>query len=405
MRICIEIKDTRTKHLRLFVDFLRHWFSSREIESRLSALALEQPGARLPDLIHLRAALDESAIDSREPFLDALSAEEERCLEACDWEGLAEASARLVAERGLVEHYLLLVFSLRMLGRYQEALHAALEGNAESNYLFLLELSLIYAKLGEYEKSLKSVECAMSQCLIEAGCMSLQREKSLMDLLYHYMRDIAIEIADRFLESLEGRGDEALEGLCLVAFRAAVLFESNLPGHQENMIRWIRVMAGAGARGLSEGVRLLRDWMMGGSHLSDDWIDCTIREIIWLEFVVRGAVPMARQIGQLRSLLEERPVAGALAGALTGLTRAIGDQREDGGVGVLDEPIGVPSDWPIAVPILENALGDMEECKLPLQVLSVAVRHAASGDETVLLELPRELRSLITQDAHRAAQH
>ncbi len=37
MRICIEVKDNRTRHLRLFVDFLRHWFSRRELTSRLEA--------------------------------------------------------------------------------------------------------------------------------------------------------------------------------------------------------------------------------------------------------------------------------------------------------------------------------------------------------------------------------
>ena len=29
MRICIEVKDNKTQHFRLFVEFLRHWFTAR----------------------------------------------------------------------------------------------------------------------------------------------------------------------------------------------------------------------------------------------------------------------------------------------------------------------------------------------------------------------------------------
>src|SRR5262245_66614489 len=33
MRICIEVKDNRTDYIKTFVDLLRHWFSSRALES------------------------------------------------------------------------------------------------------------------------------------------------------------------------------------------------------------------------------------------------------------------------------------------------------------------------------------------------------------------------------------
>ena len=32
MRICIEVKDNKTQHFRLFVELLRHWFTNRELE-------------------------------------------------------------------------------------------------------------------------------------------------------------------------------------------------------------------------------------------------------------------------------------------------------------------------------------------------------------------------------------
>ena len=38
MRICIEVKDNKTQHFRLFVEFLRHWFSSRKLKRRFARL-------------------------------------------------------------------------------------------------------------------------------------------------------------------------------------------------------------------------------------------------------------------------------------------------------------------------------------------------------------------------------
>ena len=34
MRICIEVKDNKTQHFRLFVEFLRYWFTNSELEKR-----------------------------------------------------------------------------------------------------------------------------------------------------------------------------------------------------------------------------------------------------------------------------------------------------------------------------------------------------------------------------------
>ena len=39
MRICIEVKDNKTQHFRLFVEFLRHWFTTRELDRPADAVA------------------------------------------------------------------------------------------------------------------------------------------------------------------------------------------------------------------------------------------------------------------------------------------------------------------------------------------------------------------------------
>ena len=39
MRICIEVKDNKTQHFRLFVEFLRHWFTTRELDRPADSIA------------------------------------------------------------------------------------------------------------------------------------------------------------------------------------------------------------------------------------------------------------------------------------------------------------------------------------------------------------------------------
>jgi tetratricopeptide (TPR) repeat protein len=445
MRICIEVKDTRTSYLRLFVDFLRYWFSSSELKNRLGALSLEQPGPHLLDMVHLRAALHESTLDSREPFLEALSVEQQRCLKTNDLEGLAEASARLAAERGMPEHHFLYVHALRELGRYEEALQVALENVAKHPHrLLLFEKALIHAKLGEHEKSLEGVEHAINwfegksvpmyggivsyymlgihECLAEAGIqfpgaivdhvveslkplreakedalwmivggvqmlMRLGKWNAARELNAHALSLDPTNILSRLSQVIvlfaNGKVNDAVEA-------AEWVRDSKIPEHHEPIVGGIRVMANTGARGLSEGTKLLRDWMMERSDITNGVLRPVIQVMLVIEVEFHGAVAMARQVGPLRSLLEEHAMTGVLGSALTTM---IGFQRDLSG---FRNP-----EWPIALPMLQDALGDMEECKLPLQVLSVAVRYAASGDETVLLELPRELRSLLAQDAQQ----
>ena len=59
MRICIEVKDNRTPHFRLFVEFLRHWFTTSELERRHAAF---QHDAHTTELERLH--VDEGAFDA-----------------------------------------------------------------------------------------------------------------------------------------------------------------------------------------------------------------------------------------------------------------------------------------------------------------------------------------------------
>ncbi|HEX5462244.1 MAG TPA: tetratricopeptide repeat protein [Steroidobacteraceae bacterium] len=114
MRICIEVKDNRTEHFRLFVEFLRHWFSSREIEQRVTVLETTQHSHVL-DTVHLKEALRCSRSDATEPFVAALRREGLLCLEKKDYRGLAAIQEKLVGEGGQAADYHWYVFALNEL--------------------------------------------------------------------------------------------------------------------------------------------------------------------------------------------------------------------------------------------------------------------------------------------------
>lgn len=90
MRICIEIKDNRTKHLRLFVEFLRHWFSAREIKKRCSSLAPGRNGIShgiTIDNLWIAARVSESGFNGLAEAVKELQKDGKADLSALSWKG------------------------------------------------------------------------------------------------------------------------------------------------------------------------------------------------------------------------------------------------------------------------------------------------------------------------------
>ena len=104
MRICIEVKDNKTQHFRLFVEFLRHWFTTRELERRHATFRHDEHSTYL-DRVHVEEAVRCSLADKHEPLVDALHVEAERCWDAGDYGGLATIQETLVQDSGSAEDY------------------------------------------------------------------------------------------------------------------------------------------------------------------------------------------------------------------------------------------------------------------------------------------------------------
>ena len=129
IRICIEVKDNRTRHFRLFVEFLRHWFTTRELERRHAAFQHDGHAAPL-DQIHVAEAVRCSLAEKHEPFVDALEVEAERCWDAGDYRGLATIQETLVEDNGSATDYSMWVLALVEAGDARCAIAAGREGAA-----------------------------------------------------------------------------------------------------------------------------------------------------------------------------------------------------------------------------------------------------------------------------------
>ena len=126
MRICIEVKDNKTQHFRLFVEFLRHWFTIRELERRHEAFRHDDHTADL-DRVHVEEAVRCSLADRHEPFVDALHDEALQCWDAGDYRGLAAIQETLVRDGGDVDDYSTWMFALVEAGDGKAAIAAGRE--------------------------------------------------------------------------------------------------------------------------------------------------------------------------------------------------------------------------------------------------------------------------------------
>lgn len=130
MRICIEVKDNKTQHFRLFVELLRHWFTARELKSRHQAYQHDDLAAVL-DRVHVEEAVKCSLADRHEPFVEALREEGDRCWEAGDYGGLATIQQTLVQDRGTADDYRTWVLALVESGDAQAAIDTGEKAAAE----------------------------------------------------------------------------------------------------------------------------------------------------------------------------------------------------------------------------------------------------------------------------------
>ena len=163
MRICIEVKDNKTQHFRLFVEFLRHWFTTRELERRHASFQHDDHLADM-DRIHVAEAVRCSLADGREPFVDALNEEAGWCWNAGDYRGLAAIQETLVQDGGSADDHRVLVLALVNVGDTKSAIRAGREAvakfadDADLHYW----LTRAYFEEGRFAEALSAIDRAIA---------------------------------------------------------------------------------------------------------------------------------------------------------------------------------------------------------------------------------------------------
>ncbi len=217
MRICVEVKDKRTEHLHLFVEFLRRWFTSREIQTRFELLRNSDPKGEGIDCSHLRVALDEYQKHKNEPFLDSLHEEIYNSFEAKDWQGLLVAASRMIAERDQPRYHLLVIYALIYQRQYSEALEraqAAMKRSRSEAGPFLFCQVPVLAGLGRQAQA--------RQLLSNKSCISSDEVDVCFDVVLILKNQDETELALLALDVLVAKAPEKRYLRCM---RGTLLFK------------------------------------------------------------------------------------------------------------------------------------------------------------------------------------
>ena len=129
MRFCMQVKEKKTQQFRLFVEFLRHWFTSLERERRRTAHPHDSFLSVL-DRLHVEEAARCSLADRQGRFTDALHAEAQRCLDAGDYRDFASIQRALALDGGKAKDYCRWIYALVRAGDGQSAIAAGREAAA-----------------------------------------------------------------------------------------------------------------------------------------------------------------------------------------------------------------------------------------------------------------------------------
>ena len=163
MRICIEVKDNKAQHFRLFVEFLRHWFTTRELERRHAAFRHDDHSAYL-DRVHVEEAVRCSLADRHEPFVDALHVEAKRCRKAGDYRGAAAIHETLVQDSGRAQDYCEWVWDLVKADDAQSAIAAGREAASKfpNDASIQFRLTYAYCMENQFAEALSAINRAIA---------------------------------------------------------------------------------------------------------------------------------------------------------------------------------------------------------------------------------------------------
>jgi tetratricopeptide (TPR) repeat protein len=216
MRFCLEVKKQRNEPIRLIVDFIRVWYTRKELQQRLGLRMADVDLAEKeshfmygqvlkpipPDAVMEREyytrALEAIERNEEDPRLKAYVDEIDNCIEQKDYVSALAYAEKLVASRGEARDWVEKGRCLNRLKRYDEALECldkAIE--IDSNYARAwANRGDVLESLKRYDEALESYDRAIE--LDEDDPWHWAKRGYLLNNLKHY--EEALESFDRAIE-------------------------------------------------------------------------------------------------------------------------------------------------------------------------------------------------------------
>ena len=141
------------------------------------------------------------------------------------------------------------------------------------------------------------------------------------------------------------------------------------------------------ADGPDAGVRQLKSSLpVWDGAEADDQLVNLVSQFLLIEVSRHGAAAMARHLKTISEALVGNSADEVVGGALT---RMLSEGLHK--INFADD------EWHVAIRLIEAAVAGKADCEIPLRMLSTAIRYLSSRDESVLLELPLEERTLLLE--------
>jgi tetratricopeptide (TPR) repeat protein len=216
MRFCFEVKKQRGEPIRLFVDFLRFWYSRTELQ-KLLGLGIDEcdftgkqnyskyqqhlkpiPSDAVLEREYLLYALQEIEKDDEDPRVRAYLKEYKNCIEQKDYINALQLAEKLVVRRGNAEDWVKQGWCLGNLKRYEEALEScdraiSLDSN---NAIAWYGRGIVLEDLKRKEEALESYDQAIE---LDPNCAIAWRKRGYV-LLNLKRKKEALESYDQAIE-------------------------------------------------------------------------------------------------------------------------------------------------------------------------------------------------------------
>ncbi|MBC7930137.1 MAG: tetratricopeptide repeat protein [Rubrivivax sp.] len=417
MRLSIEVKQHRDKPIRLFIDFLRLWHSSSELQQQLAALAAD---AKL-EREYLLHAIQAAESETEDPRVTACQKDFSKYLKAEDYLHGLEVAEELVDVRGSADDWFAYGHCLFTLKRNEEAIEK-LAKTIELNPNFAdayCEIGIIFQRLKRFEESLASLNKA-----VELGDADIEGSRGIT-LFYLDRFEDALSSFEKMLKS--DRKDVLgwdMKGFALIKLRrldeALTVFDESIKLDPKRDSAW-------GGRGIvlshlnnnADAIAAFDRAIELNPNNSDSFFN-RINSLVWLDrwseaftaldhtlslfpdkndnaamsagIIVYCLFTKEREAGtwqaRARDVIEIHARHNALSALGQGIMQNVSELMSPM---VSDAAAGAWRD------VWRGVAEGREELQLPVRLLDAAVRYRETKDQRVLLELPAEERALLEE--------